>query len=299
MKYNNNDDLLNILKTKKVIIKDYNRALDCIERYSYYSIIGKYKVAFKDQNNRYLEGTTFEEIYALYDFDQNIECIFLKYILKIERLIKTKITDLVLEKYGIKNYLNIQCFDPDANINKVNDFIDYISKVINSNYYSNPDIKFFIDHYNCVPSFVLKNILTSGSISKYYELMKQNDRQKISRQYHLSDKTLKIILINFTNIRNICAHGNVLYDYKSKYRIKISELGISYRNKDALTDLYIIVRCMKLFLDEQDYREFIELFYKELEILEKQLHTINITEILKILGFNIEPRSSYHTGLLK
>ena len=87
--YKNNEELIDYLISKNVIVNDKKLALKNIEKYSYYSIINGYKAVFKDKNNNYKENTSFEEIFALYEFDKNIKAIFLKYTLEIEVVIKS------------------------------------------------------------------------------------------------------------------------------------------------------------------------------------------------------------------
>ena len=54
-----------------------------IVKYSYYSIVNGYKSVFKDEDNNYKPNVTFEEIFALYEFDKNIKAIFLKFTFHI------------------------------------------------------------------------------------------------------------------------------------------------------------------------------------------------------------------------
>ena len=65
-KYMKNEDLINYLISKKLIINDQEKALRNMEKYSYYSIINGYKSPFKDKNNNYKPNASFEEIFALY-----------------------------------------------------------------------------------------------------------------------------------------------------------------------------------------------------------------------------------------
>lgn len=60
--YKNNEELIDYLISKNVIINDRELALKNIEKYSYYSIINGYKAVFKDENSNYKENTSFEEI---------------------------------------------------------------------------------------------------------------------------------------------------------------------------------------------------------------------------------------------
>ena len=57
---------------------------------------------------KYRDGTTFNDIVALYKFDENLRELFLKYILKIERNIRSLLSYYFTEKFGEKQecYLN-------------------------------------------------------------------------------------------------------------------------------------------------------------------------------------------------
>ena len=71
--YKTDEELLNYLETKNVIIKNRKFALKKLEKYTYYSIVNSYKYNFKDANNDYFPNVSFEEIYALYEFDKNLK----------------------------------------------------------------------------------------------------------------------------------------------------------------------------------------------------------------------------------
>ena len=107
--FKSTNELIEILNSKGVSIKDENNVKYLIEKYSYYSIVNSYKWIFKTGEN-YKDNASFEEIFAMYKFDKNLKIIMLKYILEIEAVIKTKIANLFAEKYGLENYLNINNF---------------------------------------------------------------------------------------------------------------------------------------------------------------------------------------------
>ncbi|MBQ9659533.1 MAG: Abi family protein [Clostridia bacterium] len=285
--YKNNEDLIDYLISKNVIINDKEKALKNIEKYSYYSIINGYKAVFKDENNNYKENTTFEEIFALYEFDKNIKAIFLKYILEIEVVIKSLMANILAEEYGVENYLKLDLFDVKADEELVRDFILKIEKEIEDNYIKHPAIKHYKNTYDFVPPFVLTKILTFGAISKYYSLLKQSDRQKISKYFKLSDKLLRQILINLTMVRNISAHSDRLYSYRNKYDISFKNIEKDYNRKEYLCNLYMIIKSMKVLLDEEKYQEFEDLLNKEVEKLKGKLIVIDINDILRIMGYDV------------
>jgi len=285
--YKNNEELLNYLISKNIIINDKEKALKNIEKYSYYSIINGYKAVFKDENNNYKENTTFEEIFALYEFDKNIKAIFLKYILEIEVVIKSLMANTIAEEYGIVEYLKAEKLDTKADENIINDFIEKVEKEIDDNYIKHPAIKHYKDKYNFVPPFVLTKILTFGAISRYYSLLKQSDRQKISKYFKLSDKLLRQILINLTMVRNISAHSDRLYTYRNKYDISFKNIEKDYNRKEYLCNLYMIIKSMKVLLDEEKYLEFENFLNNEIDKLKEKLIVIDINDILRVMGYDV------------
>ena len=122
--FKSTNELIEILNSKGVSIKDENSVKYLIEKYSYYSIV-TLKWIFKIGEN-YKDNASFEEIFEMYKFDKNLKIIMLKYILEIEAVIKTKIANLFAEKYGLEDYLNINNFDlKDDNSN-----LEHIEKLI-------------------------------------------------------------------------------------------------------------------------------------------------------------------------
>lgn len=285
--YKNNEELIDYLISKNVIINDRERALNNIEKYSYYSIVNGYKAVFKGEDNNYIENTSFEEIFALYEFDKNIKAIFLKYTLEIEVVIKSLMANTLAEEYGIEDYLKLENLDVDTDEELVKDFILKIEKEIDDNYIKHPAIKHYKDTYNFVPPFVLTKILTFGAISRYYSLLKQSDRQKISKYFKLSDKLLRQILINLTMVRNISAHSDRLFNYRNKYDISFKNIEKDYNRKEYLCNLYMIIKSMKVLLDEEKYQEFENLLNNEIVKLKEKLIVIDINDILRIMGYDV------------
>ena len=228
--YKTNQELIEYLLSKNVIINNKEKALKNIERYSYYSIVNGYKNVFKDENNNYKSNVTFEEIFALYEFDKNIKAIFLKYILEIEVVIKSIMANMLAEKYGVSEYLKLENLEQKNN-ELAYELLESITKEIDKNYNRHEAITHYKDVYGFIPPFVLTKILTFGLISRYYGLLKQEDKQTISKYFKVSDKLLKQILINLTMIRNKSAHTDRLFCYRSKYYISFKNVEKNYMNE--------------------------------------------------------------------
>lgn len=157
------------------------------------------------------------EIHALYQFDRILRDIFFRYILHVETHVKNLVAHSFSMKYGHSNYLlytnfNASCKDAQS---KIMALIAEIQRQIASRT-SDPSISHYLKIYGYVPLWVLNNILTLGTVSKFYSLMKTPERQNVSRAFGIMDNELENELMYISSVRNFCAHGNRLYCYRTK-----------------------------------------------------------------------------------
>ncbi len=191
----------------------------------------------------------------------------------------------ISEKYGVKDYLKTSNFDSKADLEEIKKLRNKINKAIKNNYGKHEAITHYKDKYGFIPPFVLVKVLTFGEISKYYGLLKQSDRQKISKYFKLSDKELRQMLLNITLVRNLCAHSNRLYTYRSRFFVNVDKPNRNYREYIKSTDLYMITKCMEILLDAKSYNKLLKDFEKEIKKLSKKLKCIDINKILNMMGF--------------
>lgn len=281
--YKNSNELLDYIISKGVSVNNKEDALNKIKTYSYYSIINTYKDVFKNTNNEYKKNVSFDEIYALFEFDKNLRSIFLKYSLEVEIILKSLLAETLSSKYGIKDYLIKENFDDTVNETIINGSINVIEEEINKQNGKHEAVTHYIDEYGFVPPFVLTKILTLGELSRLYAMLKQSDRQSISKNFKLSDKVLKQIIINMTMIRNICAHNDRLFSFHSKFRISFKYIEKNYNEKSV--NIYMVMKCMESLLPKDKKKEFVKSINNEIKILDSKLKSIKIDNILNIMGF--------------
>lgn len=281
--YKNSNELLDYIISKGVSVNNKEDALNKIKTYSYYSIINTYKDVFKNTNNEYKKNVSFDEIYALFEFDKNLRSIFLKYSLEIEMILKSLLAETISSRYGIKDYLIKENFDDTVNKTTINESINVIEEEINKQNGKHEAVTHYIDEYGFVPPFVLTKILTLGELSRLYAMLKQSDRQSISKNFKLSDKVLKQIIVNMTMIRNICAHNDRLFSFHSKFRISFKYIEKNYNEKSV--NIYMIMKCMESLLPKDKKKEFIKLINNEIKVLDSKLKSIKTDNILSIMGF--------------
>lgn len=283
--YKSNEELINYLSNKGVTVLNKKDALEKIEKYTYYSIVNTYKNVFKNKNGDYLDNVSFDEIYALFEFDKNLKNIIIKYCLEIETVIKSLMANQISKVYGIQNYLDISNLDISIDINIKENLLKKINDEIEKDYNVHTAVTHYIDKYGFVLPFVLVKILTFGVASSYYGLLKQSDRQAIAKYFKISDKLLKQILKNLTTIRNITAHSDRLYNYTSKFYLSFKLIDENYVKSDNITNLYMVIRCMEKLLTKEQYEELYNFICEEITKLGKKLKSIDVSEITKIMGF--------------
>ena len=281
--YKNSTELLDYIISRGVSVNNKEDALNKIKTYSYYSIINTYKDVFKNTNNEYKKNVSFDEIYALFEFDKNLRSIFLKYSLEIEIILKSLLAETISSRYGIKDYLIKENFDDTVDETTITESINVIKEEINKQNGKHEAVTHYIDEYGFVPPFVLTKILTLGELGRLYAMLKQSDRQNISKNFKLSDKVLKQIIINMTMIRNICAHNDRLFSFHSKFRISFKYIQKNYNVKSV--NIYMIIKCMENLLPKDKKKEFVKLINNEIKTLDNKLKSIKVDNILNIMGF--------------
>ena len=214
-----------LLEKKGLIIQDKERAIEILTKTSYYGLINGYKAMFKDPNtNKYKEGTSFEDI--------------------------SEIQDISNYEYG-KHKSDIQYL-----------FRKMKGKI--SGRHVSPQIEHYMNVYKDVPLWVLITDLTLGETATMYRFLKGRCKTLVCNDFHgIGRAELGKMLIILTKYRNICAHGNRLFNSKTGDSILDCEVHKKLRINKSVngycqgkSDLFSVVISLKYLLDKKDFREF-------------------------------------------
>ena len=286
-----------LIKEKNLRIDDIAYAKEVLRQTSYYSLIGGYKDIFKNSTTKkYKDGTRFEDIVELYYYDEGLRQLFLKYLIKVENEIKSEVSYYFTEKNGdnqsayldIKNY-NYVGKKNQRDINSlINILRNYVTKSTDYQYINHAQKK-----YGNVPLWVLTNALTFGNISKMYMLLSQDIQSRISKNYlGINESQMVSILTVLVKFRNVCAHGERLFTYKTvdsipdlpiHKKLDITQKGKQYIN--GKNDLFAVVIALKYLLNDVWYKEFIKELKKVIDSYLRKHDSIQEQELYEKMGF--------------
>lgn len=291
---------------KQLAIPDPEYAKRMLEEISYYSLIGGYKSLFKhNASSKYIHGVTFNEIVSFYYFDEELRTQFLKYILHVERHIKSMFSYHFCEKYGEQqnSYLSLNNYNySKKNQQQVQRLVHSLQKAV-----SVPSQYTYINHfantYHNVPLWVAINALTFGQISKMYQYATTDLRTKISKNFtNISEKQLHQFVTILARCRNVCAHGERLFSFRINETIPDTllhkKMKIPQKNGNYLygkQDLFAVVIALRYLISMEDFKMFKSGLTKLINKVLKQCPHLSKEKLLKGMGFpeNWEKISRY------
>ena len=218
------------LRDRNVIISDEEKAKENLLDIGYYRL-GFYFFPFeltypelRHRDHMMKAGTKFTDAVALYYFDFDVRNILMKYISRIEVALRTYMIYTLSNKYR-----HDPCwFDNNSVVGQ--DFIDNFDKSCYDDIKKNPTIRRHHKHYKSdkyAPAWKTLEYMTLGSIlTLYADLKLIDDKRLISQKFGINQTT---VFENYMEaircIRNICAHGSVLYDARMYQLIQSGPAG--------------------------------------------------------------------------
>ena len=291
------EEQINILEDKGLIINDYDKTKEILLRENYFFINGYRHVFFKSSKDKeFINGTTFEELYALFTFDRNIRNILFKYLLIVENNLKSIFSYHLSSKYSYKEkeYLKMSNFTTDiSKIRQVSDVINKMKRQIRVNAKQHSATLHYLTNYGYVPMWILVKVLSFGIISELYMILKPEDQKEIAKYYNMDKEDMCIFLPIMSNYRNLCAHEDIIYNYRTQRSIPNNKyhqmLRIEKSEDDEYiygkNDLFSLILMFKYTLREDDFRKLVNEIGYEIDVLDGKLNVIEISKILDKLGF--------------
>lgn len=290
------EEQINILRDKGLIINDVDKAENLLLRENYFFINGYRHIFIKSNKDKtFIKGTTFEELYAVFQFDRSFRNILFKNLLIVENNLKSVMSYRLSKRYGIKekDYLKASNFSQDIKmVRQVNDVLNKIKRQIRINGRQHSATLHYLSNYGYVPLWILVKLLSFGMINELYSILKPDDKLSIAEYYNLDVETLGIYIALLSNYRNLCAHEDIVYEHRTQKFIPDTiyhrELNIPVMNDEYIygkNDIFAVIIMLKYMLDEGNFTDMVNEIEYELSLLDGRVDVIPQFKILDRMGF--------------
>lgn len=290
------DEQIGILKERGLVINDVDKAKNLLLSENYFFINGYRHIFLKNsKSSEFIPGTTFDELYALFQFDRSFRNVLFKNLLIVENNLKSILSYGLSKKYGIreKDYLKMSNFSQDIKkVRQVNDVLNKIKRQIKLNGRQHTATLHYLSNYGYVPLWILVKLLSFGMINELYSILKPEDKLNIASYYNLDVETLGIYIALLSNYRNLCAHEDIVFEHKTQKEIPDTryhrELDIPMMNDEYIygkNDIFAVVIMLKFMLNESDFTDFINEVNYDLCLLDGRVNIIPQDKILDRMGF--------------
>lgn len=207
-----------------MIVSDHNLLIERLSAVSYYRL-SAYWHPFKQADDRFQPGTTFEMIWRRYTFDRQLRLLLIDAVERIEvTILRTLMVEQFSLKHGAFGYVDIANFSPEF---KPQDHARLVSEIQTAKTQSK---EVFVAHFSLkytsepyLPLWMAAEIMSFGQLFTFFRYLDRSEKQTIARRLNLFPPVLESWLHTLLYIRNLCAHHARLWNRELAIRPKIPD----------------------------------------------------------------------------
>lgn len=220
------DEQIALLRSRNMTITNEGKAKEILFDVGYFRM-GFYWFPFEasypkkhHRTHEFSDGTDFDNAVKLYYFDFNLRNILLKPLSRIEIAFRTKVAYIVSNKYK-----NSPTWFVDTNVVSNPQARSFERKVYRQILEKTPLIALHHRHHindKFAPAWKTLEFMTLGEVVHLYKSIKDEDlKLEVAKEFGIKKlPTFENYLNVIKDLRNTCAHGNVLYDFTPEKSIR-------------------------------------------------------------------------------
>lgn len=207
----------------------------------------------KKSKDEKLKIDNFEEIKAIYDFDNNIKSILYSPIMKLETTLKNYTIDQVVGKNNpdIDSIL-ATCLANTKDVKKNSDYKDELKRVhkLQSTFHniidntSSPIMEHYLDKRKNTPIWAIFEYITLGDFGNFLLCLNKSKRLDIENMIGIADQAsdtnasmISRHVFIIKDLRNAIAHNKVVYDCRFKTMGIKSSVFTQLESKTKINDI--------------------------------------------------------------
>lgn len=206
------EEQIQLLKSRGLIIEDEEAAVEVLERINYYRLSGYLFGYKKNGSEQYVEGTSFNELIRIYEFDAKFTNILMYVLEDIEETFKTRFSYTLSSAFpeNPEVYLDTGIYKDIEAFSKFETLFAKAKK-------TNEGLPFIQHHYKVyggkLPIWAAVEIMTMGNLHSLYDNLKPCYKKIIAKKYNTGADQLDNWLRNITYTRNHLAHFMRIHKY--------------------------------------------------------------------------------------
>lgn len=232
---------VDLLRSRGLVINDRDRAEEMLTRIGYYRLSG-YWYPFRvpdgaSRGNRFVAGTTFDQVLALYDMDRRLKLLVLEAVERVEIAMRVQV-GYTLGKRDPHAHLHPQYLDGKFTRRAANQstsrYDTWLERVRQAQDRSTEEfVQHFRDNYEGrLPVWVVTEIMDFGLLSYLYAGSRRDDRDAIAAHFGVLDAQGRgngAALANWLQVlnyvRNVCAHHSRLWNRNMTVQVATRHLS--------------------------------------------------------------------------
>jgi len=210
------EEQIELYKTRGLLVEDEKRVAKYLRNISYYHL-SIYAKAYQNNNDKFEDGISFDDILNLYKFDKKLRLLLLDVLERIEMSFKCvlayEVTKDKNDNYWYSKENHFQNGEED--IEKLLDSIKASREIYLMHYYK----KYTIPEYP--PAWMFFESLTFGDCAYLARNLYDRDRQIIAGSYKLPKKTAIQMFHSLSHLRNVCAHHSRVWNRRFTMKVAV------------------------------------------------------------------------------
>lgn len=198
----------------------------------------------------YKRGTSLDSVLGLYYFDQRLRELLNGALLRIELNFRTKLI------YEVSNaYADSPCWFCDKRYVKTSYCESFETAVYRQIKTTQKLIKKHHQKYprhQYAPAWKTLEFMTFGQVVTLYDMLLDGPlKKRVANYYGLSDlKEFVNCLDTLRRLRNTCAHGDVLFDYRGNFRRSVKGIPTQAKKSIGIINLFRLVEILSYMLSK-------------------------------------------------
>lgn len=203
------DQQIKILESRGLIIGDKSIAAKRLSHANYFRLCCYNKPLLAHDSERFIPGSTFELLWAIYSFDRHLRMHLLDAIERCEISFRTTWAYELAHLHGPQAYENNAIFKDQAKYQETMVKVDEEIKRSREDYILSHQTPGAVRP----PIWMACEVISLGHLSSLFaNLASASDRNAIASKYALDEKNVKSFLHHLTIVRNLCAHHCRIWD---------------------------------------------------------------------------------------